>query len=125
MIFKIIAVALGGSLGAVGRYVVYLFVDKFYNGMFPWATLFVNLVGALVIGFLWGLFDRFYISPALRTFIFIGILGSFTTFSTFAFDILSMTKDGEIKQMLFYVLATNILGTSLAFAGFYSWKLIS
>ena len=122
MILKIIAVALGGSLGAVGRYLIYLYVDKFYNGMFPWATLLVNLLGAFLIGFLWGLFDKFYISPAMRTFLFIGILGSFTTFSTYAFDILSMTKDGEIKQMIFYVVTSNILGIGLAFAGFYSFR---
>ena len=124
MIFKLMIVALGGSIGAVGRYLVYLSIDKLYNGMFPWATLLVNLMGALLIGFLWGLFDKFYISPAMRTLVFIGILGSFTTFSAFAFDILSMTKDGEIKQLIFYVLASNILGTGLAFAGFYSWKFI-
>lgn len=122
MIYKLLAVAIGGSLGAVGRYLIYLLVDKAYNGMFPWATLLVNLAGAFLIGFLWGMFDKFYISPAMRTFLFIGILGSFTTFSTFAFDILSMTKDGEIKQMVFYLLASNILGIGFAFAGFYSCR---
>ena len=122
MIYKIMAIALGGSIGAVGRYLIYLFVDRVYNGMFPWATLLVNLLGAFLIGFLWGLFDKFYVSPAMRTFIFIGILGSFTTFSTFAFDILSMTKDGEIKQMFFYLFASNILGIGFAFAGFYSCR---
>ena len=122
MIYKILAVAIGGSLGAVGRYLIYLLVDRVYNGVFPWATLLVNLTGAFLIGFLWSAFDRFYISPGMRTFIFIGILGSFTTFSTFAFDILSMTKDGEMKQMLFYLFASNILGIGFAFAGFYSCR---
>ena len=122
MILKLLAIAIGGSLGSVGRYFIYLLVDRVYNGMFPWATLLVNLVGAFLIGFLWGFFDKMYISPGMRTFLFIGVLGSFTTFSTFAFDILSMTKDGEIKQMIFYVLASNILGVGLAFAGFYSVK---
>jgi len=122
MIYKLLAVAFGGSVGAVSRYLVYLLVDKVYNGVFPWATLLVNLTGAFLIGFLWGAFDRFYISPGMRTFIFIGILGSFTTFSTFAFDILSMTKDGEIKLMLFYLLASNMLGIGFAFAGFYSCR---
>ena len=122
MIYKLLAIAVGGGLGAVARYLIYLFVDRVYNGMFPWDTLIVNILGAFLIGFLWGLFDKFYVSPAMRTFIFIGILGSFTTFSTFAFDILSMTKDGEIKQMLFYLFASNILGIGFAFAGFYSCK---
>ena len=122
MIYKLLAIAFGGSLGAVGRYLIYLLVDKYYNGAFPWATLLVNLIGAFTIGFLWGLFDKFYVSPAVRTFLFIGILGSFTTFSTFAFDILSMTKDGQIPQMIFYILASNILGIGLAFAGFYSCR---
>ena len=124
MIYKLLAVALGGATGATFRYLVYHNFDRFHQSDFPWATLIVNLSGSFLIGFLWGLFDRYYISPGLQLFIFIGILGSFTTFSTFAFEIFSLTKDGEIKLMLAYLLSSNLLGIGLAFAGFYLWRWI-
>lgn len=119
MIQKILAVAIGGSIGAVLRYLIYLSFDKSGNNLFPWSTLIVNLLGALLIGFLWGLFNKFYLAPGYRLFIFVGILGSFTTFSTFAFDIFNLSREGGIKYILYYVLATNVLGISLAFLGYY------
>ncbi|NOY50825.1 MAG: CrcB family protein [Chlorobi bacterium] len=124
MIYKLMVVAFGGSVGAVARYLVFLLVGRYYEGVFPWASLFVNLAGAFAIGFLWGLFDRLYVSPAIRTFLLIGILGSFTTFSTLTFDVLSLYRDGEIKMMLMYLLSSNILGIALVFSGFYLFKLI-
>lgn len=119
MITKLIAVAFGGGIGALMRYLIFFYFERFHKSIFPWPTLIVNLVGALLIGFLWGYFDRVYVSPGFRMFIFIGILGSFTTFSTFAFDILSMVNDGHFKNLVVYLLASNILGIGLAFFGFY------
>jgi len=123
MIQKILAVALGGSIGAVLRFLIFTYYDKISSNNFPWATLAVNLIGSLLIGFLWGFFDKIFISPGIRLFIFVGILGSFTTFSTFAFDIVSMSKDGDIKNMIIYMVATNILGVALAFGGYYFSKI--
>jgi len=124
MIYKLLAIALGGASGAVFRYLVYYYFDRLHQSDFPWATFIVNISGSFLIGFLWGLFDRYYISPGLRMFIFIGLLGSFTTFSTFAFDVLSLTKDGEFRLMIAYLLSSNILGIGMAFAGFYACKWI-
>ncbi len=123
MIQKILAVALGGSIGAVLRFLVFTYYEKLNNHSFPWATLAVNLIGSFLIGLLWGFFDKVYITPGIRLFIFIGILGSFTTFSTFAFDVFSMSKDGDIKNMILYIILTNVFGISLAFGGYYLSKL--
>jgi CrcB protein len=123
MILKILAVAAGGSVGASMRYLVYYFFEKNHTSVFPWATLLVNLLGSLLIGFLWGYFDRYFITTGMRLLIFVGLLGSFTTYSTFAFDVLSMFKDGEIRLMLVYLLGSNILGIGLAFVGFYLTRL--
>lgn len=120
MITKLFAVAFGGGLGALLRYLIFFYFERAHKSVFPWPTLIVNLAGALLIGFLWGYFDKVYVSPGIRMFIFIGILGSFTTFSTFAFDILSMIHDGHFKNMIVYLLASNILGVGLAFLGYYS-----
>lgn len=119
MITRLIAVAFGGGIGAIMRYLIFFYFERFHKSIFPWPTLLVNLAGALLIGFLWGYFDRVYVSTGIRMFIFIGILGSFTTFSTFAFDVLSMVNDGHFKNMVVYLLASNILGIGLAFFGFY------
>ncbi len=118
MLIKLLAVAFGGSVGAVLRFLVYEFVDSQHHSDFPWATLTVNLLGSLVIGFLWGYFTRNYASPGLRLFIFVGVLGSFTTFSTFAFDNFSLIKGGEFSLMTAYLLITNIVGISLAIGGY-------
>lgn len=118
MFVKLLAVAFGGSIGAVLRFLIYELIESKHRSNFPWATLTVNLIGSLVIGFLWGYFSKSYISPGLRLLVFVGILGSFTTFSTFAFDNFSLIKNGEFTLMTFYILATNVFGILLSFAGY-------
>jgi CrcB protein len=118
MIIKLLAVAFGGSIGAVMRFLFYEIIENRFHSDFPWATLTVNLLGSLVIGFLWGYFARTYVSPGMRLLIFVGILGSFTTFSTFAFDNFSLIKSGDYIYLTVYFLATNIFGISLAIGGY-------
>ncbi len=118
MIIKLLAVAFGGSIGAVLRFLIYELIETRFHSDFPWATLTVNLVGSLVIGFLWGYFGRIYVSPGMRLLIFVGILGSFTTFSTFAFDNFSLIKNGDYIYMVSYFLVTNLFGISLAIGGY-------
>lgn len=118
MIIKLLAVAFGGSIGAILRFLIYELIESKYHSDFPWATLTVNLLGSLIIGFLWGYFTRTYVSPGLRLLIFVGILGSFTTFSTFAFDNFSLLRSGEFTYMTLYFLATNVFGIMLAIGGY-------
>lgn len=118
MIIKLLAVAFGGSIGAMLRFLIYELNETKFHSDFPWATLTVNLAGSLVIGFLWGYFGRIYVSPGMRLLIFVGILGSFTTFSTFAFDNFSLIKNGDYIYLALYFLATNFFGISLAVSGY-------
>ncbi len=118
MIFKLLVVAFGGSIGAVLRFLIYETVEKTHHSDFPWATLTVNLLGSLAIGFLWGFFARNYVSPAVRLMVFVGILGSFTTFSTFAFDNFSLLKDGHFTLMTAYLLVSNIAAVFLCIGGY-------
>lgn len=115
---------LGGAIGTIARYLVFVLIDKQIGHAFPWGTLFVNLTGSFMIGLLWGFFEKINITPAMRLFIFIGILGSFTTFSTFAFDNFNLINQGAVKMMLLNVLLNNIGGIGLCFAGFYLIKLV-
>ncbi len=115
---KYILLASGGAIGTLLRYSLSGLVYKALSGGFPWGTLFVNLAGSFAIGLMWGIFEIETLSSNIRNFIFIGILGGFTTFSTFALENFSLFRDGEIKFALLNILASNILGILLVFAGF-------
>ena len=119
MIIKLLAISMGGGIGAALRYLIFYYFERMHHSVFPWPTLIVNLLGSFMIGFLWGLFDKFYVSPGIRMFVFIGILGSFTTFSTYAFDVASMVHDGQFKNMVVYIIGSNVLAIGLAFGGFF------
>lgn len=121
---KIFLLAAGGAIGTLLRYSLSGLTYKLFNGVFPWGTLFVNLAGSFAIGLLWGFFDIENLSSNIRNFIFIGVLGGFTTFSTFALENFSMFRDGQIKLALSNILASNIIGIALVFAGFLLSKYI-
>jgi CrcB protein len=120
MFIKILLLAAGGAIGTVGRYAVSGLTHRYIDGTFPYGTLMVNILGSLIIGFLWGTWETANISSQLRTFIFIGILGGFTTFSTFSLETLNLFRDGEIKTAIFNILANNILGLIMVFGGFFA-----
>ena len=115
---RFLFIALGGAIGTGLRYIVSSLDYKFSNGVFPISTLVVNLSGSLVIGFLWGLFERSALSPTVRMFVFIGILGGFTTFSTFALEGFNLIRDGEFKIAFINMIVSNLIGIVLVFVGF-------
>jgi fluoride exporter len=90
-------VFLGGGIGATARYWLQGIVYRFTGAGFPYGTLAVNILGCLCIGLLMAVFEeRFVVNPSLRTFLTIGILGGFTTFSSFSFETLALLRDGEL-----------------------------
>lgn len=115
---KFLSIGIGGGIGAILRYTVSTFTYRFLDGIFPWGTLTVNFIGCFCIGFLWGLFERFVISPNMRLFIFVGILGGFTTFSSYGLETFNLLRDGESKMALLNVLSSNLLGIACVFGGF-------
>ena len=115
---KFLLLAAGGAIGTLLRYAVSGYTYNLLVGVFPWGTLMVNLIGSLLIGFLWGLSEIQNIPPDVRTFIFIGILGGFTTFSTFTLESFNLFREGEARLALINILASNVLGIALVFAGF-------
>jgi fluoride exporter len=122
MIIKILLLLAGGAIGTVSRYAVSGMAHKYYLGTFPLGTLMVNVLGSLIIGLLWGISETANISSHMRTFIFIGILGGFTTFSTYSLETLNLFRDGEVKMAVINVLANNLLGIIMVFAGFFASK---
>jgi fluoride exporter len=117
--FKLLFIAGGGAIGTLLRYIVSGIDYKLSNGVFPVSTMVVNLTGSLIIGFLWGLFEKIDVSSTVRMFIFIGILGGFTTFSTFSLENFNLLRDGEFKIALVNILTTNILAIVFVFFGFF------
>lgn len=109
----IIWVALGGALGAVGRYLVGLSL-KTASG-FPWGTMSVNILGSLLMGLVIGWLSRQNGgSDALRLFVAVGILGGFTTFSAFSMDLFTLLERRDIAATVLY-LGGSLLGGLAAF----------
>lgn len=93
---QLIAVAAGGALGAILRFLVSNSVSQHWGREFPFGTLTVNLLGSLLMGFLFVVInDASGISPQWRPLLLVGFLGAFTTFSTFSLDTLDLAMRGE------------------------------
>ncbi|MFQ5681596.1 MAG: fluoride efflux transporter CrcB [Candidatus Omnitrophota bacterium] len=120
---KVIYIATGGALGSVLRYWVSGLTHKLFNGGFPWGTLTVNLIGSLIIGILWGGSEIFIISHNIRIFLFLGLLGSFTTFSTFTLENFSLMRDGEYWSTALNVFLNVAFGIVLVFMGYFLVRL--
>ena len=119
---RFFVIALGGAIGTLLRYIAGGLDYRFSGGVFPISTLVVNVTGSLVIGFLWGIVDRFTVSPNVRLFVFIGILGGYTTFSTFSLETFNLMRDGEYRIALMNVILSVILSIGAVFLGYFVSK---
>jgi CrcB protein len=117
MMYKLLSIAAGGAIGAVLRYGVAGVVQSCMVSMYPWGTLAVNLIGSFLAGLLWALAEYTYLPPQLKTFMFIGILGGFTTFSTYMLETFHLMREGEYFFALGNILLSNLLGIVLVFSG--------
>ena len=115
----------GGGIGAAARYWMTGWVHERIPGDFPFGTLSVNVLGCLVIGLLMSMLEeRFLVYPSLRIFLTIGILGGFTTFSSFSFETVAMLRDGQLLYAganIFVSLTACLIGTWI---GLYLGKMI-
>lgn len=101
----------GGLCGTAGRYVLAGLVYQWAGTKFPYGTLAVNGLGCFAIGFLGTLADqKFLLSPEARTFWMIGLLGAFTTFSTFIYESWRLLQDGEVLHAVVNLQGSLVLG---------------
>ncbi len=112
----LLQVALGGALGASGRYLTTTAVARLMGKSFPWGTMTVNVAGSFAMGVLVVLLahlsgNRF--APLLMT----GVLGGFTTFSAFSLDAATLYERGQVGPAAAYILASVILSVMALFAG--------
>jgi len=126
MLTKIFLVGLGGFVGASLRYVSGLLVGRFTSETpFPYETFVVNMVGCLLIGLLAGLADtRDLFSETSRVFVFTGLLGAFTTFSTFSHDTVGLFQDGHSSEALLNLGVQIFLGLIAVWGGLQISKFI-
>lgn len=116
---EVLAVAIGGATGAVGRYYVAGLVARWLEGAigagFPYGTLAVNVVGSFVMGALVESFGTVVqVGPELRALVLIGVLGGFTTFSAFSADTYLLIERAEVGRAALYI----VMSVGISLAGF-------
>jgi len=122
---KLLFIAAGGALGALLRYAVSGFALRILGTGFPWGTLCANLLGCFFIGLFWALSDRVAFHPRVSPFLFTGLLGAFTTFSTYGLESIGLLRDGEIVRGLINIVASNGLGLAAVVIGFGCARLLA
>ena len=115
---RLLAIAVGGALGALLRYGVGTGVDRWLGRDFPWGILLVNVSGSVAMGAAYALLvERELLNPALRAVLMVGLLGAFTTFSTFSLDTVHLLERGEALRALVNVTAGVLLCVGDCWAG--------
>ena len=116
---KILYIGTGGFIGATCRYFVSGFIQRFLSASwFPYGTFAVNMIGCFLIGFLNGMAEnRQVFSPEFRLFMFIGFLGSFTTFSTFDYEVFEFVRSGQFFSAALDISLQVFVGLGMLWIG--------
>ena len=123
---RIFSIGLAGFAGTLLRYWLSGVIARRFGETFPYGTLAINLIGCFVIGFLFYLFyDRALASSLIRTTIFIGLLGGFTTFSSYGLQTFTLLRDGELFLALVNILASNVIGLAFVWVGYSLAKVVA
>jgi fluoride exporter len=118
MLERTLVVGAGGFLGSAARYLVQGLAYRFLPSDFPYATFFVNVSGCYAIGFLGVLAqEMFLIGPTLRLFLMVGVLGGYTTFSTFGYETLELLREGSEVRAAVNVAGQVLLGLVAVWGG--------
>ena len=123
---RFLLISAGAALGANARYFVAVWAEKYFGVDFPYGTLFVNVTGSLLLGFVLELvLLRVLASPELRLFAATGFLGSYTTFSTYAVESLTLIREGQIWLGLVDIGSNIVLGLLFAILGIVLARMIA
>jgi CrcB protein len=112
------AVAVGGALGALARFGASNWVHGVAGTAFPWGTMVVNVSGSFLFGLLYRWLESTTATPALRAGVLIGLLGAFTTFSTFSYEAVVLVRDGQYGRALVYVVGSVVACLFGMFVGY-------
>ncbi|MCC5468557.1 fluoride efflux transporter CrcB [Pelosinus baikalensis] len=115
---RIIAVAVGGSIGATARYLVSVWAAERFGADFPYGTLIVNVVGCFIIGIFMTLTtERFIVNPYWRLLITVGFVGGLTTFSSFSYETFRVLEDSNMIMALYNIGLNLLLGFAATWIG--------
>lgn len=112
-----LAVALGGALGSMARLGLGSWVAGWLGNRFPYSTLLVNLLGCLLMGILVVLIERWAVAPQWRAFLLVGLLGGFTTFSSFSLEAYTLLRLQQWLAAFLYLAGSLLLGLLALAAG--------
>lgn len=116
---RLFLIGSAGFIGTLARYWLSGIIARRYGETFPFGTLVVNLIGCFLVGLLFYLSqERFVVNPTARTVVLIGLLGGFTTFSSFGLQTFALLQDGEFGLAALNLTASNFLGLVLVWAGY-------
>ncbi len=116
-VIRILLVALGGAIGASTRYLLGMWIQTRLGPDFPWGTFAINTSGSFLIGLVLGLVDTGMLSAEARLFLAVGVLGGYTTFSSFSYETLELLSDGNIQAFLFNALGQLVAGLLAVYLG--------
>ena len=120
--YKLFLIALGGGIGSILRFLLSAGVHNWFHKVYFWGTISVNIIGSFIIGLAWAFFEQHIEQENLRFVVMIGLLGGFTTFSSFSLESITLLKNGDFKMAISYILISNIGGISAAFLSYYAVK---
>jgi len=116
----VLAVAVGGAIGSVARYLVAIGSGKIFGLNFPWGILIINVTGSFLIGVFVGLFaTKWDLPQSVRIFLTVGICGGYTTFSTFSLDSYYLMERGQLPAALAYMVGSVVLSICALVGGLY------
>jgi CrcB protein len=114
---NLVLVAIGGGLGAAARYLAGLWIVARLGAGFPWGTFFVNVTGSFLIGIVLVLVETGTLSAEARLFLAVGILGGYTTLSSFSYETLQLVNGGDVVPVLFNTLGQFPIGLLAVYLG--------
>ena len=116
---KIVFIGAAGFAGTLARYWLSGLADQRFGGTFPIGTILVNLVGCLLIGFLFhSMEEKYLVDPVVRSAILVGFLGGFTTFSSYGLQTFTLLRDGEVFLASANLIISNVGGLFLVWTGY-------
>ncbi|MBC8043948.1 MAG: fluoride efflux transporter CrcB [Rhizobacter sp.] len=118
-------IAIGGALGAVCRVMMQNLAHQFLPITFPHGTLYVNVIGCLLIGIFIGAAEHGQLTDAWKLFLTTGFCGGFTTFSAFSLETFALVKQGEVSAAGIYVAASVVLGLAAVWLGLFIVKVFA
>lgn len=114
---ELVYVAIGGAIGAASRYLLSNWIQSRLGATFPWGTFVINVSGSFLIGIVLGLVSGGRLSSEARLFLAVGILGGYTTFSTFSYETLQLISNGDLGAILLYTVVQVIAGLAAVYLG--------